>query len=116
MLKNLIIIENGNSYQFETERELVKKLICDDYYELSENKKIEAIKIKAIANSLNLNENISEDITTEKDFILSLLIDNNNLILLEKKDSNIFTEKLDKNKFNKNYIIVNKFAKQLLNK
>ena len=45
MLKNLIIIENGNSYQFETERELVKKLICDDYYELSENKKIEAIKI-----------------------------------------------------------------------
>ena len=40
MLKNLIIIENGNSYQFETERELVKKLICDDYYELSENKKI----------------------------------------------------------------------------
>ena len=65
---------------------------------------------------MNLNENISEDITTEKDFILSLLIDNNNLILLEKKDSNIFTEKLDKNKFNKNYIIVNKFAKQLLNK
>lgn len=66
MLKNLIIIENGKSYQFETGKELVKKLICDNYYELSEDNKIEAIKIKAIANSLNLNENISENIITEK--------------------------------------------------
>lgn len=116
MLKNLIVIENGKSYQFETEQELVKKLICENYYELTEDKKIEAIKIKSIANSLNLKENISENINTEKDFILFLLIDNNNLILLEKKDSNIFTGKLDKNKFSKNYILVNNFAKQLLYK
>lgn len=85
MLKSLIIIENGKSYQFETEQELVKKLICEDYYELSQEQRINAMKIKIIANSLNLKENISENINTEKDFILSLLIDNNNLMLLEKK-------------------------------
>ena len=102
MLKNLIVIENGKNYQFENEQELVKKLISDDYYDLPPDKKIEKIKIKSIANSLNSTKNIPKDITSEKDFILWLLIDNDNLILLEKREANIFTEKLDKSQFTKN--------------
>lgn len=116
MLQNLIVIENGRNYQFENEQELVKKLISEDYYDLPQDKKIEQIKIKAIANSLNLKKDIPNNIDNEKDFILSLLVDNDKLVLLEKSESNIFTEKLDKSQFTKNYILVNKFAKQLLNK
>ena len=116
MLQNLIVIENGRNYQFENEQELVKKLISEDYYDLPQDKKIEQIKIKAIANSLNLKKDIPNNIDNEKDFILSLLVDNGKLVLLEKRESNIFTEKLDKSQFTKNYILVNKFAKQLLNK
>lgn len=116
MLQNLIVIENGRNYQFENEQELVKKLISEDYYDLPQDKKIEQIKIKAIANSLNLKKDIPNNIDNEKDFILSLLVDNDKLVLLEKRESNIFTEKLDKSQFTKNYILVNKFAKQLLNK
>lgn len=116
MLKNLIVIEDGKNYQFENEQELVKKLIGEDYYNLPQDKKIEQIKIKAIANSLNLKKDIPDNIDNEKDFILSLLVDNDKLVLLEKRESNIFTEKLDKSQFTKNYILVNKFAKQLLNK
>ena len=48
-------------------------------------------------------------------YILSLLT-TNNVILLERIDSNVFTQNLDKSKFNNNYVIVNKFAKELLKK
>lgn len=116
MLKNLIVIEDGKNYQFENEQELVKKIISEDYYELPQNKKIEKIKLKLIANSLNIKKDIPDNIDNEKDFILSLLVDNDKLVLLEKRESNIFTEKLDKSQFTKNYILVNKFAKQLLTK
>ena len=37
-------------------------------------------------------------------------------LLLERKDSNIFTKKLNKDKIKDNYIIVNTFAKELLKK
>lgn len=116
MLKNLIVIEDGKNYQFENEQELVKKLISEDYYDLPRDKKIEKIKLKLIANSLNLKKDMPENIDNEKDFILSLLVDNDKFVLLEKRDSNIFTEKLDKSQFSKNYILVNRFARQLLNK
>ena len=115
MIKNLIVIENGKYFQFEDEQDLVKNLICQDYYNLPQEKKIEKLKIKAIANSFNTKKGIPYNITNEKDFILSLLVDNDKFILLEKKGSNIFTKNLDKIQFTKNYIIVNKFAKQLLN-
>lgn len=147
MLTNLIVIENGKNYQFDNEQDLVKSLLGNDYYELPEDKKMERIQMKLMANSLNsnkisdevinyLNSNISNDdtmistkseknikekkeqfsiknIKNEKDLVLYLVI-NNCFILLEKTDSNIFTGKLDKSQFTKNYILVNKFAKQLI--
>ena len=46
-------------------------------------------------------------------YILSLVI-LNRFILLEKKDSDIFTKNLDKSSMSDNYIILNTFAKKLL--
>ena len=48
-------------------------------------------------------------------YILSLSIINK-FMLLENIDSNIFTKELDKSQMDGNYIIVNKFAKELLGK
>jgi len=125
MPKNLIIIEDGKQFEFETEQDLVKKLIAENYYNLGENEKKEKLKICAIANSINKKVEIVEEISdknnlenkiicsNERAFILSLII-NSNLILLENVNSNVFINGLDKTNFTKNYIIVNKFAKKLL--
>lgn len=127
MLKKIIIIiENENKIQCDTEEEVVKLLIDDNYYKLSPEEKTEKMEIKAMANCINNKMKIekeidinSEDVENkfiikdEKTYVLSLLI-TNNIILLERIDSNIYTKTIDKSKMKDNYIIVNKYAKDLL--
>ena len=55
MLKKLIIIENNKEFQFDTIEELVKVLIDKDFYAMSQNEKVEKMKMKALANCLNTN-------------------------------------------------------------
>ena len=50
MLKKIIVIENFNKVQCDTEQEVVKLLIDDNYYELSSKEKKEKMEIKALAN------------------------------------------------------------------
>lgn len=52
---------------------------------------------------------IKDEIT----YVLSLLI-TNKIILLERIDSNIYTANINKSEMKDNYVIVNKFAKELL--
>ncbi len=128
MLKNIILIENNKKYQCDTKQEVVKMLLDEDFYNLSEQEKNKKMHMKAIANCFNNMEisdgtdlknnfNINEKfiIKDETTYILSLLI-TNKIILLERIDSNEFTKQLVKSKFTDNYIIVNKFAKELLQK
>ena len=129
MLKKLIVIEGDNQTQFENEKELVKKLVSTDYYELPEDKKKEILEMKALGNTLSnkmqiLNKDEIEQKTNidgkfvlldEKTYILSLLL-TNNITLLERLDSDIYIKYLDKSKFTKNYVIVNNFAQEILNK
>ena len=123
MLKKFIIIENGEEVQFDKLEELVKELIDEEYYNLTPEQKKQKMEIKAIANCMNnkmeIVENATENIEgkfiikDEFTYILSLLI-TNNVILLERKDSNIFSRNLRKEELEGNYIIVNKFAKKIL--
>lgn len=124
MLKKLIIIENDEQYQYDTLEDIVKELIDENYYNISQEKKIKKMEIKALANCLNndmevvqkLKDGDIEDkyiIKDEITYILSLLI-TGNILLLERIDSNIFTKYLDKSIFTDNYVIVNTFAKELL--
>ena len=125
MLKDLIIIENGIEVQCDDLESVVKVLIDENYYNLSDEEKKNIIKIKALANNLGLNMNIIEDISNEdiegkfiiKDeitYILSLLA-TNKILLLENKEANFFGKDLDKSTIQNNYIIINTFAKELLN-
>ena len=129
MLKKIIIIENGEEIQCDTLEEVVKTLIDENYYSMTQNQKIEKMKIKALANCINNKMKVVQElpvnfvnnvenkfiINDEITYILSLLT-TNNLLLLERKDSNIFTGELNKDNLKENYIIVNTFAKELLNK
>ena len=126
MLKNIIIIENGAEAQCDTLEDVVKQLIDKDYYAMTGNQKLEKMKIKASANCINNKMEVinkSELINCTLDnkfiigdeicFILSLLL-TNNIIILEEKESNIFTKHLEKKHLDNNYIIVNNFARELL--
>ena len=125
MLKNIILIENENDYQCDSYEDVVKYLIEDTYYQITPQEKKEKIKMRALANCLGNNYEILENASVESDITNKIIIDDersyilsllttNKIVLLEKIDSNIFTKSLDKASFEKNYIIVNTFAKELL--
>ena len=126
MLKDLILIENGEEVQCDDLESVVKILIDENFYNLSDEEKKEKMKIKALANSLGLNMEITGDISSEdidgkfiiKDeitYILSLL-KTNKILLLENKNANVFGKDIDKSTIQNNYIIINTFAKDLLSK
>lgn len=124
MLNNLIAIEKKNDYQCNTINELVKKLIDEKYYELTLEQRKNKMKMLAMANTLNkkmeIVDNCSCDningkfiIKDEFTYILSLLICGN-IVLLEKKESNVFIKYTNVPESKDNYIIVNKFAKDIV--
>ena len=111
MTKKLIAIENGEYFQYDKLEDLAKDLIDDNFYEMSQEERINKMHIKAFANGLERNNIIS--IKNEKEYILHLLV-LNRIILLEKIDSEIFIKDIDKLKIKDNYIVVNTFAQKLL--
>lgn len=113
MLKNLILIENNKKYQFDTLEELVQAIIDKDYYKMSDKEKHERLELKAFANSFGKDGMINTK--NEIIYILSLLV-LNKFMILENVNSNVFTKGMDKSNLDGNYIIVNKFAKELLEK
>lgn len=126
MLKKIIIIENDKKIQCDSEEEVIRLLIDNNYYELTEEEKLEKREIKAMANCINNNMKIVKEIDIDTDnienkfiikdemtYILSLLM-TNNIMLLERIDSNIYTGQINKSETKDNYLIVNKFAKMLL--
>lgn len=117
MLKKLIAIENGESYQYDTLEDLVKDLIDENFYNMQQNEKVEIMQKKAVANSFKSLEDIGiiDKIEDELTYILYLLT-TNNVVLLEHKETEIFTKDIDKTELEDNYIIINSFAEELLNK
>lgn len=131
MLKELIVIENQKKYQFSDKVEIVKFLLGSNYYMQSKQKKLEQMEINALIKCKGTNLQITKIkgeenkekinvknkfiIYDEKTYILSLLL-TNKIMLLESINSDVFTDQLDKTNIKENYIIVNKFAEELLDK
>lgn len=124
MLKDLILIENGEEVQFDDLESVVRTLIDEKFYYLTDKEKKEKMKTKALANTLGtkleITDNVSDKsidgkfiIKNEITYILSLLT-TNKILLLENKDANIFTKNIDKRTISNNYIIINTYAKELL--
>lgn len=132
MLKKLILIENGQNRQFSQEKDLVEYLMGNGYYNQTEAQKLQQMELNAVVKCIGTSlkvvkinkEKFKREkldvkdkfiIFDEKTYILSLLL-TQRLMLLESTSSNIFTEDLDKTAITDNYIIVNTFAEELLDK
>ena len=127
-MQNLILIEGEEYTQFNDLESLVKSMIDNNFYKLSNKEKLEILEKKAflicqLANAqlVNFKEyNISnykdEDIFVIYDeitYILSML-KIGKWCLLEKKEANILVKDIDKEDIEENYIIVNNFTDRLL--
>lgn len=128
MLDKLIIIEDDKDYQYSTFEEIVKYLINENYYNLTKQEKENIIMKKAIENAIdkglkiikNKNQIKEKDlnksfiIIDEMTVILSIIKDQSKIVLLERKDSNIFNKYIKIPNNNDNYAIINTFATQAL--
>ena len=127
-MKNLIVIEGKEKYQYEDLKSLIENFINKNYFNMSEEEKKKELEKKAIANTKQRNIQIVELEKKSTDFyknafllydeityILSML-KFNIVILLEKTDANIFGRYINKKNINDNYIIINKFASEIMEK
>lgn len=128
MLDKLIIIKDDKDYQCSTFEEIVKYLINENYYNLTKQEKENIMMKKAIENAIDKGLKIikNKDQIKEKDLnksfiiidemtvILSIIKDQSKIVLLERKDSNIFNKYIKIPNNNDNYAIINTFATQAL--
>lgn len=126
MLDKLIIIEGDKDYQCSTFEEIVKYLINENYYNLTKQEKENIMMKKAIEKAVDKglkiikNNNQIKDlnksfiIIDEMTVILSIIKDQSKIVLLERKDSNIFNKYIKIPNNNDNYTIINTFATQTL--
>ncbi len=130
MLKKLLLIEGRKKFQFDEEKELIEHLLGKNYYKLTKKEQMKLMSINAFFKVVgtkmkvdtlsktkeelkNMNFENTFVVYDEKTYILSLLIADR-AMLLESTTSNIYTDGLDKSEIKENYIIVNKFAQELL--
>lgn len=136
--KNLVVVEGKNQVQVNELSELINKFFDEKYEKKDNNEKLKERYAKmypyALLNQkrVYLNKNVeivrgklkkSEDafldecvfIDTDENFFVSLC-KINALKIFEKKESNIFTGKINKNNMTGNYVSVNFFAEEILEK
>lgn len=127
-MENLIVIEGKEKYKYNDIESLIKGFINERYYNMSETEQKNELEKKAIANTIQDNIKIynmeskaqSYDkeafiVYDEITYILSML-KFNKIILLEKTNANIFGKYINKENITDNYIIVNKFANEIIQK
>lgn len=127
-MENLIVIEGKEKYQYKDIKSLIENLINKNYFNMSKEEKKKELEKKAVANTIQENLKIIElekdirilDINAfvlydEITYILSML-KFNKIILLERTDANIFGRYINKKNIEDNYIIINKFANEIMEK
>ena len=134
-MDNIVIVENNEKYCFDTLEEAVKQFLGEDFYNLNDEDKYKVLRLKTVRNSV-FNNNVpvidlrkGEEISNiknkqyivydEETFFLSLA-KNNDIVLYENKNANIFVKNLNKEeketleKLDDDYIIVNFCVDKLL--
>lgn len=127
-MENLIVIEGKEKYKYNDIKSLIKGFINERYYNMSETEQKNELEKKAIANTIQDNikiynmeskaQNYDKEafiVYDEITHILSML-KFNKIILLEKTNANIFGKYINKENITDNYIIVNKFANEIIQK
>ncbi len=130
-MKQIIVVEHGEKYQYNKKREMVEDFLGKDFYELPENKKINRLRLKTYMNaSLNNTEirdlikgekakkmNEKQYIVLDEDTFLLSLAKNNDIVLYENESSEEFTKRIDKSNLERiaeHYIRVNDCVNKIL--
>ena len=127
-MENLIVIEGKEKYQYKDIKGLIENFINKNYFSMSEEERKNELEKKVLANTIQGNIKIVKLEKDKKDFeenafilydeisyILSML-KFNKIILLERTDANIFGRYINKENMQDNYIIINKFANEIMKK
>ena len=127
----IIVVEDGKKFCYSGKEELVKSILGEDYYNLSNEEKQKRLEICNYRNAgleqipiVNINKgeavnNIKDKqyiVCDEDTFILSLA-KNNKLVIYEKENANIFVKDVDKQnlkRISENYICINDCADKIL--
>ena len=128
---NIVIVEGKNKYCFRNLEEIVKQFLGKDFYNLSKEEQDKKIRMKTVMNStfrkipikdLKKGETVTDVskeqyIIYDEEILLLSLAKNNDIVIYEKENANIFVKNIDKNKlekFKNEYIIVNYCANELI--
>ena len=127
-MENLIVIEGKEKYKYKDIKSLIENFISENYFNMSKEERKKELEKKTVANTIQENIKI---VKLEKDirnfdinafvlydeitYILSLL-KFYKIILLERTDANIFGSYINKKNIKENYIIINKFTNEIMEK
>ena len=127
-MENLIVIEGKEKYQYKDIKSLVENFINKNYFNMTKEEREKELEKKAIANTIQNNIKIVKRESNEMEFdtnvfvlydeityILSML-NLDKTILLERTDANILGKYINKANIKDNYIIINKFANEIMKK
>ena len=127
-MEKLIVIEGKEKYKYDNIQNLIETFVSKNYFNMSNEEKNIILEKKTVANTMMDNiktvklnkypDDFQEEsfvLYDEITYILSML-KFNKLILLERTDANIFGKYINKQSIEDNYIIINKFANEILKK
>ncbi len=130
-MKQIIVVEHGEKYQYNRKKEMVEAFLGKDFYNLPENKKLNRLRLKTYMNA-SLNSTEIRDLTKgdkarkidkkqyivlDEDTFLLSLAKNNDIALYENELSEEFTKGIDKSNLERiaeHYIRVNDCANKIL--
>ena len=127
-MEPLVVIIQGRQFKLKNLNNLVASIFGENYFDLSQDERLKIRYEKSHAIS-KFHKNLpivhTEKGTYGDDFENAFIIDDdysyilslckiNSFMLLEVRNSNIFTGLIDKNKIKDDLVIVNHFAKDIL--
>lgn|SRR5574344_587352 len=114
---NSILIINGQEYYFNSYKEVIEYIFGNDYLQSTEAEKQNSREMQALLYIKNKDIGIGKDfyVDTEEEYIYSLL-KYSFITILEKVKNPIFTKNILSGDIDGNYILVNKYADELLKK
>lgn len=131
--KNYVVVEYEKKYEFDKIEDIIKSILGEDYYNLSEEEKYKKLKLNTFMNAGIKNipiiemkdtkqtPNIENEIYILKDemtFLLSLA-KNKDIVIFEKESNKVLAKDIDTTnlrKISEEYIVINDCANQILEK
>lgn len=131
--KNYVVVEYEKKYEFDKIEDIIKSILGEDYYNLSEEEKYKKLKLNTFMNAGIKNipiiemkdtkqtPNIENEIyilKDEKTFLLSLA-KNKDIVIFEKESNKELAKNIDTTNLriiSEEYIVINDCANQILEK